>query len=98
MLSLVEHLEEKVDAPPQWAYIDIASVLWLSHVDERHSGRVYITSHPGPDGYPGQQAKVYEVLYHLASPWSHTVGYSSDLEIVGQMILEALEHTKIQGE
>ncbi len=93
MLALVEHIENKVEAPPQWAYSDMVSNLWLSKFDKKHSGRVMIQAIPKPGGYDGQQLVGYEIIYHLDAPWSHVVGYTSDLEVAGKMILQAIERS-----
>lgn len=94
MLKLIEHLEQEVDAPPQWVCTSHADLVLRNRdfegygeaADTEGAVTLFISTHNW-DGH-------YEIRRYLPKsehPWQYLVGTTDDIKTAGQMVVEALK-------
>jgi len=87
MAKIVEHLEANVVGPDCWAYTSHEELV-LNDKDTYHNHNALVTIKADvPDYVP----RGYEIAYRVKAPWFRVTGYTEDVEVAGEMIVDALE-------
>lgn len=90
MLELVIYLEDAVDFAPQWVFTSHESLSFTTKDDYSQSS---INVAPLREWHEGPAKAKYELRYRIEPPWSHTVGYATNVEQAWQMVAEVLSRS-----
>lgn len=92
MVALIEYLEDKVDAPAQWAGTRGPGEL-IIFPEKKYVVVVSVNAHPRAMS----QIPTYEIKYAVERPWHYAVGYTSSLEEAAQMVLHGCRNASLHG-